>query len=199
MNTLKNHTYSAAWYNQTFKTALDWILIPTLFLLLSCSEEQEVIAPDLNDDVPQAPEGYGNVDEDLWIYFDRFELEASARGFVIDLRAEDLTGEVSEIESRNVAGRCNYRQRFPNRVTINLDFWRRSGDRSREFVVFHELGHCVLYRAHKETANAFNVCESVMRSGTGTYIDNYNRATRTDYLDELFDEKFRGDIFFAAN
>lgn len=196
MNT-KNHTLYAKDAILILKSIAKWMFIPLLVLLISCSKDQEVVTPDIAE-VPPEPTGYEEVDEALWDYFDRFELEASARGIVIDLRSEEVTAEISEIDSRNVAGRCNYNHRNPNKVTIDLSFWRRSGDRSREFVVFHELGHCILYRGHKEDANAFNVCESIMRSGTGDCFDNYNRTTRREYLDELFDERYRGDIFFAS-
>ena len=161
-------------------------------------QDQEIPAP-INEEIPEEPVGFANVDEALWDYFDRFEQEAATRGITIDIRSEDITGQISEIHDEDVVGTCNYNYRTPNKVTIDLSFWTRAGDRYREFVVFHELGHCVLYREHRETANANNICESIMRSGTGSCFDNYNRATRSAYLDELFDPKFKGDIFLTAN
>lgn len=167
--------------------------------LVSCSRDPENLNPDFNEEIPNRPVGYESVDEALWDYFQRFEVVAAARGITIDLHAEDVTGTIREISSKNVAGRCNYNQHIPNMVTIDLSFWKRSSDRNREFVVFHELGHCVLFRAHKEDADLHNICKSIMRSGTGSCIDNYNRITRESYLDELFDPVFEGDIFFASH
>ncbi len=199
MKNLPNPPSFAPLHNLMPSTPCKWIFLSVLIALLSCSKDQEMLNPDFIEDIPKEPIGYQEVDEALWSYFDRFELEASERGITIDLRTEDVTGTISDIDKKNVAGTCNYNQRYPNKVTIDLDYWRRSGDRSREFVIFHELGHCILYRAHKETANAYNVCESIMRSGTGSCYDNYSRLTRESYLDELFDTKFQGDIFFASH
>ena len=199
MKTISNPSGFAPLHNLISSTPRKWIFLSVLIALLSCSKDQEILNPDFDEDIPKESIGFQGVDEALWSYFDLFELEASARGITIDLRTEDVTGTIREIDSKNVAGTCNYNQRYPNKVTIDLDFWRRSGDRGREFVTFHELGHCVLYRAHKEAANVYNVCESIMRSGTGSCIDNYNRSTRESYLDELFDTKFQGDIFFVSH
>jgi len=172
--------------------------ILTLLVISACSEDREIFEQAEEQEIPEEPIGYANVDEALWIYFERFEEEAASRGVTIDIRSESITGKISEIHDEHVAGTCNYNYRTPNKVTVDLGFWSRSGDRYREFVVFHELGHCVLYREHKENANAYNICESIMRSGTGNCLDNYNQATRGAYLDELFDPSYRGDIFLAA-
>ena len=181
------------------KSFCAWILVfLTTLLSLSCTKENILIEPDI-EEIPNKPVAYEGVDEELWDYFDRFELEASARGKIVDLRATMVSGTISEIANKNVAGRCNYNQRNPNKVTIDLSFWKRAGDRSREFVVFHELGHCVLFRGHKEDATVGNICKSIMRSGTGNCNDNYTRITRTSYLDELFDPSFEGDLFFASH
>lgn len=174
-------------------------LILSILFFTACSKDQELFDQIEEEEIPAEPVGFANVDEALWVYFDRFELEASERGITIDIRSENITGNISEINTEHVAGTCNYSYRNPNKVTIDQEFWSRSGDRYREFVVFHELGHCVLYREHKEDANAFNICESIMRSGTGTCIDNYVRTTRDVYLDELFDPTYRGDLFLATS
>ena len=174
-------------------------ILSSVIIFASCSRQADMVVPEIVEEIPEEPEGYENVDEALWNYFDRFEEEAAERGIAVDIRAERITGFISEIEEDNVAGTCNYNFRNPNKVTIDASFWNRSSDRFREFVVFHELGHCILYRDHKEDANQFNVCESIMRSGTGTCFDNYNRNTRSDYLDELFDPVYEGDIFAAVH
>lgn len=173
-------------------------LVLTLPLLAACSQDHELFDEINEQEPPSVPVGYDNVDDALWDYFERFELEAAARGITIDIRSENITGNVSEISSEHVAGTCNYSYRNPNKVTIDLEFWSRSSDRYKEFVVFHELGHCVLYREHKEEANAFNICESIMRSGTESCIDNYTRSTRSSYLDELYDPKYKGDLFLTS-
>ncbi|MEL6923639.1 MAG: hypothetical protein AAFO94_06275, partial [Bacteroidota bacterium] len=130
---------------------------------------------------------FPNVDQALWIYFQQFEEQALARGISIDLVQAGITGRIREISEQGVAGQCNYNSHQANHVIIDKTFWDRTPPIYREFVVFHELGHCSLLRGHLETAvGRANVCTSIMRSGTGDCRDNYTSGTRSSYLDELF-------------
>ena len=124
-----------------------------------------------------------------------FEAAATERGFDINLRTSGITGEIKSISEDEVAGQCNYQSHAPNHVIIDAAFWTEASDRYREFVVFHELGHCDLGRDHREDAYSNGACQSIMRSGLGECIDNYNPFTRETYLDELFDPQFRDEIF----
>ena len=161
----------------------------------ACTEEEEVI----REPVVEAPIGYPGVDERLWPYFERFEEEGQLRNTPIDLRAARVTGQIEEIaqdadNSGQVLGQCNYRRNSQHQVTIDENFWNRASDRGREFVVFHELGHCFLLRDHLETAFANGACTSIMRSGTGACRDNYTSFTRDTYLEELFDPERAQDL-----
>ena len=153
----------------------------------ACTEDEVVI-----DEL--VPVGYPGVDEDLWSYFERFEAEGRRRGVIVDLRSARITGQLEEIRKNRVLGQCNYQRNNHNRVTVDQRFWNRTSDRGREFVVFHELGHCFLLRDHLETTLANGACTSIMRSGTGSCRDNYNQLTREVYLEELFDTTVAGDI-----
>lgn len=164
-------------------------LIGGVFFLAGCDPENSVL-------IEEEPEiiGYEGVDEALWIYFERFEEEAAQRGLIIDLRASGITGMIEDIDGENIAGQCNFSSRFPNHVTVDSEFFNNTSDFGREFVVFHELGHCELLRGHREDAFSNGTCESLMRSGLGDCRDNYRFGTRTSYLDELFDQQFFNDI-----
>ncbi|MEM6316673.1 MAG: hypothetical protein AAF960_03330 [Bacteroidota bacterium] len=131
---------------------------------------------------------YPGVDERLWPFFERFENEAAARGKDANLVAARITGVIEDLDGEHVAGQCTTFGNFrPSRVTMDAEFWNRANDLFREFVVFHELGHCFLNRGHREDAFANGRCVSLMRSGTMDCIDNYNIATRSRYIDELFE------------
>ena len=145
--------------------------------------EEDVIAP------------YPGVDEALWVYFDRYEREGVLRGVTIDLRQAEITGVIEEIDGEGVAGQCTYGSHRSNHVQIDETFWNRAPELLREFVVFHELGHCDLARDHREATNPDGTCQSIMASGTGDCRDNYRFNTRESYLDELFDPNFIGDLF----
>lgn len=156
-----------------------------LFLFPSCQKESlDELASE-----PTVPEvrSFPNVDERLWPFFERFEEEARERGIRVDLVAARITGVIQDLEGEHIAGQCSFfGGARPNRVTLDTEFWNRSNDLFKEFIVFHELGHCFLNRGHREDAFNNGRCISIMRSGTGDCIDNYNFASRNRYIDELF-------------
>ena len=135
------------------------------------------------------PGTYPDVDEALWPYFQRFEAEAAARGLTVDLADAYITGYISDIPENQVIGQCSYSSNDPHRVTIDKPFWNQASDLEREFVVFHELGHCYLARVHDESMDAGGICLSIMRSGPGACRDVYNAASRSGLIQELFTEK----------
>ena len=105
-----------------------------------------------------------------------------------DLKELNILGIIENIEEEGVAGHCKYGDHIDNEVTIDSDFWSRTNNVLREFVVFHELGHCVLLRDHDESVSDDGTCESLMRRGVQDCRDNYNSSTREGYLNELFSE-----------
>lgn len=136
----------------------------------------------INDEFP-------NVDQALWPYFQRFEEEAANRNIEADLNDAYITGLISDISTSHVLGQCSYSPSNPHQVTIDKPFWNQASDLAKEFVVFHELGHCYLGRLHDESKDARGVCLSMMRSGTGDCRDDYNATTRVALINELFDDK----------
>ncbi len=164
---------------------LSLIFIFGILLLFSSCQEDEAL--DLTTEEEFLPFGeFPGVDPELWSYYSDFEAEAAARGLDIDLFAANITGEISEIAEEHVAGRCSYSNVAPNEIIIDQTFWNRSSVLFREFVVFHELGHCFLGRGHEEGTNADGTCTSLMRSGLEDCKDNYRGTTREVYLNELF-------------
>lgn len=137
---------------------------------------------------PIEEEGYQDVDSRLWSYYDAFQEEGKRRGLNINLKSARISGEIDEINDGNVIGTCQYGGFSTNHVTIDNAFWSSSSNLGREFVVFHELGHCFLNRGHKEDSTSEGLCVSLMRSGTGRCRDAYNTRNREYYLDELFSQ-----------
>ena len=157
------------------------ISVFSLFGICSCANQTDSIVPN-NKEEPK----YVLVEEELVPYFINFEEEGLSRGIVDDLSNEEIKGVIREIHQDRVLGQCSYSQLNPGTVTIDKTTWQQASDRLKEFVVFHELGHCYLKRDHKEAAFSNGLCVSIMRSGTGNCWDNYNSGTRSYYLDELF-------------
>ena len=135
-----------------------------MLVILQACEKTATITP-TNTPTPSV-EQFANVATPLWVYFQRFEEEALARGLEVDLNAFNLTAEIREIDGEGVAGQCSYNHVDPNHIIIDQEFWEIASDLLKEMVVFHELGHCQLYRAHDEAENAQGVCQSIMASGT---------------------------------
>lgn len=161
-----------------------FLTLSTLFLLQSCQPDDDI--PVATFDQPQVTTGYANVPVALWDYFERFETEAADRGLLIDLVALDISAEIAEIPEDHVAGTCTYGHNHPGHIVIDKPFWEQAPENWKEMIIFHELGHCVLHRDHRDGAYSNGACLSIMRSGLGNCIDNYHQATREFYLDELY-------------
>ena len=128
------------------------------------------------------------VDEPLQEYFDRFAAEGAIRNVVIDYEALKISGDIRIISTPTVIGQCIHTEKEPNTVVVDKFYWDTADDLEREFLVFHELGHCALNRGHLDDSDAHGDCISMMTSGTGLCHINYTQATRTSLLDELFSQ-----------
>ena len=161
-----------------------FILLLSVLFFVSCDKEEDFVDPD----------GYEGVDSRLWYFLDAFEQEAKSRGISVDLRASGLTGRIANIDGLRVAGGCNFHGSAPNEIILDTTFWSTLSFMQREMIVFHELGHCVLYREHREGAGVAGLCISIMRSGLESCQDGYSETTREAYLDELFNAEFANEI-----
>lgn len=166
--------------NQFFQSKYILVYSIIVLLLYSCSAGGGVT-------LGMPTRMYPNVDQRLWIYFERFELAARERGMLVDLIEVGISGEIYEISKANVVGLCNHNVIDPNHIVIDGLFWNRSSILKKELIIFHELGHCYLLRGHNDEINENGTCASLMRSGTRGCLDLYNEENREVYLDELFD------------
>lgn len=169
MRTFKNNLYP--------KVALVAYIFIVTFLFLSCEKDE-------TDNMTISL----FVDESLQPYFDSFEAEGLARGIAVDLADSKIEGYLVEIDGNDVVGQCSYSPDSDNIREINIDaaYWQTASDSEKEFVVFHELGHCFLEREHLDDQTNRGRCESMMHSGLGRCRFIYNASTRSAYLDELF-------------
>lgn len=155
------------------------------FILFSCYNDSNLIESDVRTESDSSAK-YENVDPLLWDYFETFEEEATRRGSSIRLDQLALFAGIEEIHEDDVAGQCSYSSQSPNEITIDLSFWNQTNSAYRELVVFHELGHCVLGRGHRDEENEHGLCVSMMNSGLSGCNVLYNNTNRKAYLDELF-------------
>lgn len=154
------------------------ILILFVFLLFfSCSDEP-------NDVV---------IDPELQPYVDDFLAQASKRGIDIDLTESglDMLFE-DDISTPDYAGICRYKL-GANEIGIDREVWNRSSEERKQWLIFHELGHCVLDRSHRNDKFENGMWKSLMRGDPLTAAESriplcYIWGREDYFIDELFDE-----------
>lgn len=81
-------------------------------------------------------------------------------------------------------GMCSFNSGGRNHVALSNSAWGSGSETFREMLLFHELGHCLLGRGHKNTTHSDGRPESLMRSSMFSQT-TYNNH-RDQYLKELF-------------
>lgn len=179
-------------------------LLLVLLVFSSCDDDFSLFPPvETEEDEPiteipippQNPNGNDDpatvdVDPELQIYYSSFVAEALERGWEVDV--SHVSGAFTELNG-DAAGVCSFSPSHANEITIDRSIWNSISGNLKELIMYHELGHCVLYRDHREAASN-GTCLSIMRSGIGGCFDNYNINTREAYLDELFDPDFFNEL-----
>jgi len=137
-----------------------------------------------------------DIDPDLRSYVESFIFEANERDYVnvhgnpLSIDSLGITVTFSNINNPAVIGQC---QRDPDSgqglaIVIDALFWKASEELEKEYIMFHELGHCILNRNHTTASDINDTCLSIMEPGTGEICQsNYTESTRSELLDELFD------------
>lgn len=144
--------------------------------ILSCNSDPEVI-----------------IDPELQPYVDKFLAEAAQRGQTIDLSLAGLTMAFEEdISTADYSGICRYRI-GSNEIGIDKEVWGRLEEPSRDRLIYHELGHCVLDRGHRNDKFDNGMWKSLMRGDPLEGIEwrlpiCYIWEREQYYIDELFDE-----------
>ncbi|MFT6336293.1 MAG: hypothetical protein ACJATI_003051 [Halioglobus sp.] len=128
----------------------------------------------------------GDIPAELTSYFRDFQEEAGQHGVIVDYDAANVTAEIQQLNQGSVAGTCSTNGYNTRHITIDKDFWNKASHSLKEMIIFHELGHCILGRGHKEDTFENGVCQSIMRSGLGSCKDAYVAQNRAYFISELF-------------
>ena len=115
---------------------------------------------------------------------ERFVSDAARYGVTVDINDYTLkfVEALRPMPGKNIIGECfNYK----NEVHIKKRWFDRASEADREALLYHELGHCVLRRGHKEGAagpggSPTSVMQALLISGV---VWEKNREW---YLQELF-------------
>jgi hypothetical protein len=142
-------------------------LIPILFLIpfSACGKPQVV-----------------SVAQDFQPYVQKFQQVAQQQGKPVQIT--NLVVKFGPMENQYERGICEIDGDNPPTITIDQAAWEQMSDDEREPLVFHELGHCVLMRAHRPDMMGAGVPASIMNPYTlaGWTYDEY----KTYYMKELF-------------
>ena len=124
-----------------------------------------------------------NIPSELMGYVEIFYAEANKRGWDIKLADTDITIRFSKLQNAN--GTC-----YPKKNLIEIDSinWQRRNVYNKEWLIYHELGHCVSGRGHLIKALPRGECESIMSNSENfnCSINFKSLAWRKYYFDELF-------------
>lgn len=138
------------------------------------------------------------IDDGLLPYLETFLAEASSRG--LTFINENLIMEFGTAADE-VCGQCKIVENGGQRTILivqNSFCWIDVPAQNREAIVFHELGHCLLARNHREDKLPNGAPASIMYSqNNGPYnpciydLDGDNSCNKTSrrayYINELFD------------
>ena len=119
-------------------------------------------------------------------YVDAFFLEGNLRGLNKTLMDVDLIIEFGEIEGSTL-GLCRFRD---NKITIDEEKWKEQTINQKYWIMFHELGHCILDREHRNDKSDNGECLSIMKGSEGDFrcaLNLYSEKWWSYYLDELFE------------
>ena len=105
-------------------------------------------------------------------YASLFEAEAASRKVQVGMVSIRF-GEIGP-----AGARCNYNP-LGREILVNRAAWEKADHPSRESILMHEFGHCLLDREHAEPT-----AKSIMRP-TAPVGWEYNMR-RSEFLDELF-------------
>lgn len=136
------------------------------------------------------PDPAPGIDPRLQEYVDRFEEYAYQFYGDINFRMPPMDIDLGSTEALKsdtpghvTVGWC--RRGFgKHKIMISEDHWKRYSESSREMLMFHELGHCVLGRGHRDIVTPLDRPVSIMNSVM--FSDYFYEQDRDYYIEELF-------------
>ena len=160
------------------------LTICTLLLLASCGSTYDHIE---SDDIL----GDGYKDPSLSTYLNQFEEDMGVT--IPGHLSISIVDDLYKISNPNVDAVCwsNSRTKVGEKIEIRRSRWEVLSEASREQLLYHELGHCVLNKDHnfgQKRGSVWSVCpSSIMNPYTFTegQIENCYIPDVIDYLIEL--------------
>lgn len=124
-------------------------------------------------------------------YYDRFKADAQKEN--VNVNPYDIPiYTVDEIKSNNlnsnyyIGAQCSMYYKY---ITVNNKVWQKVTETCKEQIIYHELGHCLLLRDHKDdkiTLNGELMPASLMISINLPCVYDSTYQNRDYYIHELF-------------
>jgi hypothetical protein len=133
--------------------------------------------------------GPNNIDPAFQPLYDNFVADANVMG--VDVSGnKGITVEFATLEQATSlgeeVGECDNPGWGNNTVKIDTSFWNNASSTYRFFLLYHELGHCLLDEGHLTDP------KSIMYPILNTSADQYQDSSRLILLNQLFSN--RGDL-----
>jgi len=144
-------------------------LFTTIFLVFTCQMERDEVIPN-----------------EVKSFVDSFFLDAQLHGLDINRSEIGLLIEFADIDQLLVDGQCN---RSENKITIDSFFWNFSTESEKKWLVYHELGHCVLERAHDNSSFVNGECKTIMHG------DFAGRDCSSNFVSDSWSEYYIEELF----
>ncbi len=125
------------------------------------------------------------VDPELLPYVNQFQGTAAQYGHSGTI--SELVAKFGPMSNPRERAFCDLVDGEPPTVMVNAETWETLDEASRESLMFHELGHCILKRVHMSERNSMGTPVSVMNPyaiDSETYEKHHD-----EYVAELFTGK----------
>ncbi|MDA0194234.1 MAG: hypothetical protein O2887_04380 [Bacteroidetes bacterium] len=158
-----------------------WFSVVTAIFLYSCAQDDPVALDDLGTEV--------NIE--IRPYIESFVQVAGEHGESFDFKKFEATLTFEEIdENEDICGQSSQFHQKSNSIIIraNDKCWIGQPETTREALVYHELGHALLDRPHRDDRFENGLVKSIMETGTLGPYNQYTPILKAYLIDELFDE-----------
>jgi hypothetical protein len=151
-------------------------------LVASCSDDDDPLTVD---------DASENIESQLRPFIKKFVEEGEERGHFFDFDGFEATFSEEEIgDNEDICGRASSFSDNRNTIVIRLNdnCWIDQPGTTRQALVFHELGHSLLDRPHRDDRFDNGLVKSIMETGMLGPYNEFTPLLRTYLVDELFDE-----------
>ena len=123
-------------------------------------------------------------------FLESFILEGRKYGIDLQKKASSVRINFGEL-GKNKAGSCKKYSGY-SQVTIYKSIWEKMDSLQKQVLIFHELGHCLLGRKHRNDRLPRGECASLLvesQNQNSCFCNFYSQEWKEYYLRELFTRK----------